>query len=71
MVMENAVSGAAPQFPISVHLGLDLVIEAGRQPSFENPLSKSQISSSSYGSQNNRQMDIFIHDPKHDGMLIV
>jgi hypothetical protein len=32
-------------------------------------ISSSKISSSSHGSQNIWQLGIFIHDPKHDGML--
>ena len=78
MVVENAVSGTAPESPISVQLGWDLVSDwhthtfnplqhASLRPLF---FKVTEIYSSSHGSQNNGQLCIFIHDPKHDGMWI-
>ena len=58
MVVGNAVLGAAPESPIRVQLGWDVVTETAM----------------AYGSQNNGQNNgmpsIVIHDPKNDGMLI-
>ena len=81
--VENAISGYVPEYPINARLGSDLVTE--KAMTWVTSVSCSSncgattcgwghwvVSSFSHANHNYRQPDlcsIFIHDPKHAGLL--
>ena len=82
MVVENAVSGTAPESTISVQLGRDLVTEMamayGLHRFHDHSMTTRDLWIGAFPSngaiamicQNNGLPSTFVNDPKHDGMLI-
>jgi hypothetical protein len=67
MVVENAVSGVAPESSINVQLGL-MLIKLFSDHSC--PVNGGLITINAMGAKYNNLPSIFTHDPKYDGMLI-